>query len=122
MKKQQGITLIGMFFVAFLVICGAIAAAKLTPAYVEFWSVKKIFKAMAGDPELKTMSAKQIRESYDRRASIDNVTHLSGKDLEISKDGGETVVEGSYSVKVPLAGNLSAWMDFSVSTQGGKSE
>lgn len=122
MKKQQGITLIGMFFIAFLVVCSAIAAAKLTPAYIEFWSVKKIFNAMASDPELKTMSIKQIRESYDKRASIDNITNLAGKDLEISKDGGETVVEGSYSVKVPLAGNLSAWMDFSASARLGKSE
>lgn len=117
MKKQQGITVIGMVFIAFLVVCGIVAAAKLTPAYIEYMSVKKVLKAMTNDPDFKNMTPKQARESYSRRASIDNITSLTEKDLDISKDGNELVVEGNYSVKVPLVANLSALMEFSVSTR-----
>jgi Tfp pilus assembly protein PilE len=118
MNKQQGATLFGMMIIAMVVVFAAILVMKILPPYMDFWTVQKVLSAMAHDPEVKSMSEREVRMSFDRRASIDNIKSVSGSDLDISKQGGEVVVEVSYPVKVKLFGNLSACMDFSASTAG----
>jgi hypothetical protein len=115
-KNQQGMTFFGVIFVGFVLVGGAILVMKLIPPYLEYWSVKKIITVMAKDSALPGMTPAEVRSSFDRRAVIDNVKVIEGKDLEISKDRGTTVVDANYSVTVPIAGNLSALMEFQAST------
>ena len=63
LKKQQGATFLGMAIVAAGIIFVAIIAMKMAPAYIEFMSVKKVLKAMANDPQLNSMSTKEIRQT-----------------------------------------------------------
>jgi hypothetical protein len=119
-KNQRGMTFIGVMFVGMVVVFGAILVMKLIPPYLEFWSVQKIIGVMAKDTGLSEMTPAQVRDSFDKRAVIDNVTVIEGKDLEISKDRGQTVVSADYSVTVPVVGNISALIDFQASTQGTK--
>lgn len=116
MDKQRGATVLGMFFIAALVASGAILAAKLVPAYLEFMSVKKILNSMATGGDLKTMSPKEIQNSFFRRADIDNVRSVKPEDIAISREGNQSSVTVEYSVKVPVVANVSACMDFSAST------
>jgi len=117
-KNQQGMTFFGVIFVGFVLVGGAILVMKLIPPYLEFWSVQKIISVMAKDSALPGMTVSEARDSFDRRAVIDNVNVIKGSDLEIVKDRGTTVVSADYSVTVPLAGNLSALMEFQASTSG----
>lgn len=117
-KNQQGMTFFGVIFVGFFIVGGAILLMKLIPPYLEYWSVEKIIAVMAKDSALPGMTPAEVRDSFDRRAVIDNVNVIKGSDLEISKDRGTTVVNANYSVTVPLAGNLSALMEFQASTSG----
>lgn len=116
MHKQQGVTMIGMLFIGIMVVFAALVAMRMVPVYIEYAAISKVLKAMANDPDLKSMSVKEVRASFDRRSSIDNISAVKGEDLDISKDGAETLVEVSYSVKRPIAGNVSVVMDFNVST------
>lgn len=120
MHKQQGVTLIGMLFIGILLVFAAVVGMRMVPAYIEYASIQKVLAAMSHDPELKNMSIREIRASFDRRANIDNVTSINGEALDISKDGGDVVIEASYSVKKPIAGNVSVVMDFTVSTAKGQ--
>ena len=119
MKKQQGMTFIGILFVGIILVFSAILVMKLIPPYIEYWSVKKVMDAIAKDPSLNNMSIREVRASFDKRASIDNITIIKGDDLDVSKDGGEMVASVEYPVKVPLFGNLSACMDFKATTASG---
>lgn len=116
-KNQQGMTFFGVIFVGVALVGGAILVMQLVPAYLEFWSVKKIISTMAKDSSLAGSTPAEIRKSFDKRAGIDNVTVIKGGDLEISTDRGQSVVTANYSVTVPLVGNLSALMEFRASTQ-----
>lgn len=118
MRKQRGATLFGMTIIAMAVVFGALLVLKVVPPYLDYWTVKKVLSVMSADPALKTMSEREVRESFDKRAGIDNITSVKGSDLEISRSEGEVVVEVSYPVKVHLFGNLSVCMDFSASTTG----
>ena len=116
MKNQRGIGVFGIFVVGAMVVCSAILLMKLVPAYLEYFSVKKALATMAKDPELKSMTTPEIKKSFQRRADVDNITSVKGDDIEVSKSGGIPVVSVSYSVKIPIVANLSAWIDFNSST------
>ena len=117
LKSQQGITFLGMAIVIAILIFGAIIAMKMAPAYIEYMSVKKVLHAMKQDP-LNTMSKKDIKESYTRRASIDDIHSVTADDLVIEKDEtGNTVVSTQYKVIKPLMGNVSVILDFSSSSK-----
>lgn len=113
-------TFFGVIFVGMVVVFGAILVMKLIPPYLEFWSVQKIIGVMAKDSSLPGMTPQEVRNSFDKSAVIDNVNVINGKDLNISKDRGETVVSAEYAVTVPIVGNLSALIEFQASTQGTK--
>ena len=115
MQKQRGISLVGLIVTLAVIGFLAVMAAKLMPAYVEFFAVKKMFAAMEQGGDLKG-SVRDIRASYEKRNAIEDVKSVRGDDLEVSKEGGEAVVTANWSVKVPLVHNISACLDFMATT------
>nr|WP_294840562.1 DUF4845 domain-containing protein [uncultured Methylotenera sp.] len=117
-KKQQGATLLGMLIVGAFVVFAALVVMKVAPAYIEFMSVKKVLKAMQGE-SLGTMTNKEIKDSFEKRASVAYVETVKGSDLVIEKtpDGG-AVVSVSYEVVKPIMGNVSVLIDFSARSDG----
>jgi Tfp pilus assembly protein PilE len=115
MQSQRGISLVGLIVTLAVVGFLAIMAAKLMPAYIEYFTVKKIFASMEQAGDLK-LSVREIRKSYETRNTIEDVKSVKGEDLEVTKEAGETVVSVSWSTKVPLVANVAACLDFSVTT------
>jgi len=116
MKNQRGMSFIGTLVLIVLGVSITLLVVKLAPAYIEFFSVKKVLATMAQDPAFPAMSPTEIRNSFDRRANIDYITTVTGKDLDLSKDNGQNVASMEYSQKIPLLFNISACLDFSAST------
>jgi hypothetical protein len=116
MKKQQGATVLGMLFIAAMVGCVLILAAKMVPAYLEFMSVKKILGTMDTSGELKTMSTKELQAAFFKRADVDDVKNVQPEDVTISREGNVSVIAVEYSIKVPVVANISACMDFSAAS------
>ena len=59
----------------------------------------------------------EIRKAFDRNALINDISTISGQDLDITKEGGEVVVGFAYSKKVPLFSNLSLLIEFTGSSK-----
>ena len=116
MRKQRGISLVGT--IVWLAIGGFVfvMAAKLLPAYLEYAGVKKIFKTMAANGETKG-TVRDIRRTFDKLNAIEDVKNVKPEDLEITKQGQDAVVSATWSVKVPLVGNVNACLDFFASTE-----
>ena len=117
MKKQHGMGIYGFFYVLITVAIAGFVGLKAGPNYLEYYSVKKILASMALEEAKTVDSVKEIRNSFDRRATIAYVTVVKGEDLEVTKDGGETVISASWSVKVPLFASASLVLDFNASTK-----
>ncbi|MES2405757.1 MAG: DUF4845 domain-containing protein [Pseudomonadota bacterium] len=122
MQKQKGATLIGMLLVGIVIVFAAIVVMKIVPAYIEYFSIKKVFGAMAVDPAMKDATNDEVRLSYARRSGIDNITAVKPDDLDISRANGQLVVSAKYRVDKPLFGNLGVYMDFSASTAPGAAQ
>ena len=115
MGKQRGVSLTGLIITLAVLGFIAVMAAKLMPAYVEYFAVKKMFSAMDQDGTLKG-TVRDIRRSFDTRNAIEDVKSVKGEDLEITKEGGETVITATWSTKVSMVSNVSACLDFMVTT------
>jgi len=117
MLKQRGISLTGLLIICVVLIAVALIGFKVFPAYAEFFTVKKVIGDIARNPEMKGASPKEISDAFDRRATIDTIKSLGGRDLEVSKQGDRSSIRASWSVKVHLFYNVSACIDFEATSQ-----
>lgn len=117
MKSQQrGLTMLGFLFVAMMLIFVAMLAMKLVPAYIEFFSVKKILNTMGQQSDLKSKSNADIRSDFIKRANVSYVTVVKPEDLTIDRKNGGLVVSADYVFRSKLVGNVSLVVDFSASS------
>ncbi len=117
MKSQQrGLTMFGFLFVAVMLIFVAMLAMKLVPAYIEFFSVKKILNTMGQESGLKSRSNAEIRNDFMKRAGVSYVTVVKPEDLTIDRRNGGLVVSADYVFRSKLVGNVSIVVDFSASS------
>ncbi len=117
-NKQRGISFLVVFLIGVVLALVAVGAMKIGPAYQDFLTAKKDMLAVAGS-EGRTGSVVDIRKAFDRRADIDSITVVTGADLDISKDGGDTVISFAYTKKIPLFANVSLLIDFAASSAPG---
>ena len=114
--KQRGVgfvTLILYFVVGGVVVLGGL---KLMPHYIEYFSIKKVIVALASSEEVKSGTVAEIRNSFDRRAVIDNIVAVKGVDLEITKENNDTVVSAAWQPRIALVPGYTLLIDFSIST------
>ena len=122
-QHQQGLTLISLLFWGIVIIFMALLAMKLIPAYTEYFTIQKILSDIGNDPNIKSMSNGEIRDKFNKRAMVDNISTIKASDLDIGRDGGQTVVSVEYPFQTKLVGNISLLVDFSASSDssGGSS-
>jgi hypothetical protein len=98
-SKQRGLSFVGLIIVAALLAMGGVVAAQVFPTALEFMSVQRaVEKAKSGQ------SVAEARSIFDKAASIDDIKSISGKDIEVTKEGDKVVVSFSYEREIHLAG------------------
>lgn len=115
-SRQHGLSMIGFLFVAIVLVAVAMLAMKLVPAYIEFFSVKKILATMTQEPDFKSKSNAELRNDFTKRANAGYVTVVKPEDLSIDRRGGIPVVSANYAFRTKLVGNVSLVVDFSASS------
>ncbi len=115
-KHQRGVSF--FMLVVYFAVGGGITllALKVIPAYLDYFTVKKIFAGMATSEEVRSGTVQDIRKTFERRALIDYQKSVTVDDLEITKEGNETVVTAAWQAKLPLFTSWTLTIDFSVST------
>jgi hypothetical protein len=114
--RQRGLTMISFLFVAAVLVAVAMLAMKVVPAYVEYFSVKKILATMGQEADLRNMSNSDIRKDFEKRASVGYVTVVKPDDLAVDRSSGTPVISASYQFRTGLIGNASLIIDFSASS------
>lgn len=116
-SRQRGISFIGLILSATGVILVAILGMKLVPAYIHSAQVAQIFKTIAGDPAMRGASIKEIKDSFSKRADVNYITDIRAQDIDITKEeDGRLTISASYSVKIPIVGNITLLLDFNPSS------
>lgn len=98
-SRQGGISFIGVLFIVGVLACVGVVGAEAFPTVVEYQAVLKAAqKASAGN------TVPEVRQIFDKAADIDNISSITGKDLDISKDGDRVVVKFAYNKEIHLFG------------------
>ena len=102
-SRQRGVSLFTLvFFLAVLGMLGAVGM-RAFPSVLEYQAA---LKAINRAKDENTVAA--VRSAFDRAAQVDNITSITGKDLEITKDGDKVVVSFAYDKEFHLVGP--AWL------------
>ena len=94
-QQQRGLTFMGLLIVGILLAFTGVIVAQVVPTYIEYTAVQK---ASAGT------TVTEVRSIFDKAAQIDDINTISGKDLEVGKEGDRVVVSFAYSREIHLAG------------------
>jgi hypothetical protein len=116
--RQQGLGFVGVLMVLIAIVLVAIAGMKVVPAYIEYYTIKKAIAGMTQSGELRNASVTDVRKAFERRAAVDEISSITSKDLEISKEGNEVVIGFAYEKKVNLFKNVSLLIEFAGSSGG----
>ena len=116
LKRQHGMSFFMLVFVMAVCAVVLLLGLKLFPVYSQYFNIKSVFKGMAASEEVRSGTVAEIRKSFDRRATIGYVEDIAADDLEITKEGGETVVTAAWQKKIPLFTGYTLLVDLSVST------
>ncbi len=107
--RQRGLSLIGLLFVVVIVGFLFILGLRITPTFVEYRAINSaIKKALATEHTIP-----EIQKAFDRSAAIDDITVMTGKDLDIQKVEDEYVISYAYTKKIPLFGPVNLTIDYS---------
>lgn len=110
--RQQGLTLTGLIFVLAIVAVIAVLGMKVVPTAIEYSAIRKaIVSAKAAGTTIS-----EIRAAFNRQANVGYIDAIAGKDLDIVKVDGETVVSFAYQKKIPLLGPASLLLEYSGTT------
>jgi hypothetical protein len=115
-RSQRGFSFLLFFFVVSVVIFAVMFAMKTVPAYIQNAEIESIFKAIATDPAMADATSNEIRQSFNKRASVEGITVISAEDVEIEKGEGPLRLSASYPVKKPLIANISLIIEFNASS------
>lgn len=115
-RKQLGVSLSGLLIVSVFLAVLALLGMKLFPPVVEYFQIIKTVKAVAGDPSAST-SVTEVRRSFERRASVDDISSVGAQDIEVSKEGSDVVISFAYEKRIPLFSNVSLLIDFQGSSK-----
>lgn len=97
--RQRGVSVPGMLAVGAVVALLVVLLARLVPTLIEYQAVQKaVNRAATGT------TVAEIRALFNKTASIDDISALSGNDLQISKDNNQVVVAFEYEREIHLFG------------------
>jgi len=98
-SSQRGMTLIGLLFVGGLVAVTGVIAAQVVPTVIEYQTIlKTVNKAKEGN------TVPEVRMIFDRAASIDAISSITAKDLDVTKEDDKVVVRFAYQREFHLVG------------------
>ena len=118
MKRQKGMSLIGLLLTGVGLALVFLLGMKTVPAVTEYTAIKRVIQAVAEGADSSSASVPALRKDFDLRSSIDDITSVRGKDLNITERGGHVEISVAYARKIPVVANVSLLIEFEASSTG----
>lgn len=119
-NNQRGMTMWGMAMVIALIVFFTLLGLKLFPPYMDNFKINTALQNVGKQSSGGTLSQEEVTEALRKRLEIENVDNALDlrKSLKIESAGrGTKVIRVAYEVRVPLAYNITALLDFNNSVE-----
>jgi len=110
--KQSGVSLLGLILVLAMPRLLGVLALKIAPTVTEFMSIKKAIETARASGT----TVREIQISFDKQAEVGYITTITGKDLEITRNGNDVEISFAYQKKIPLVGPASLLLEYAGTT------
>lgn len=98
-SRQRGLSFLGLLVIGGLLAVTGLIGAQIVPTAIEYQAVlKAVNKAREGN------SVAEVRNIFDKAAAIDDISSITGKDLDVTKEGDKVVVSFAYQREIHLTG------------------
>ena len=115
--RQRGMTPIGWILVFLLIAFFALIALKLTPIYIESFTVGSVIADLKDEPGIGSMTSREITSLIQKRFDVNSVTGVSTDDVYVEKLGGTMTISAEYEVRKSMLGNVDIVVSFNKSVE-----
>lgn len=98
-SSQRGISFIGLLFVGGTLAFVGVMGAQVAPTLIEYQAISK-----AANKAKEGSSVAEVRSIFDKAAAVDDIKSITGKDLEVTKDGDKVAVLFNYNKEIHIGG------------------
>ena len=115
MKRQSGITLIGLVIILIIAAFFIYTAMKLVPAYMDYFNVSKALNTVASQSTSGNMTVEEVQRQLDLQQLSQYFDDSDIKDKNIavlSTPNGGTSLKLTYDKKIPWIYNIDFLVHF----------
>ena len=111
-REQRGATFLGMVIIVAIIGCAVYAGIRLIPLYFEYMAIARAMEQTAKEEKGSPTSPQEIRNSLDRRWTIEDIKSIDPKEIEVKKNGNGYTMHAAYRAETPFVANVSLVVDF----------
>ncbi|HYM29445.1 MAG TPA: DUF4845 domain-containing protein [Steroidobacteraceae bacterium] len=111
-NRQRGVTALGWLILLTPFAIVIYAGIRLTPIYLNYMKVAKAMDQAGSELKSGGANPTSIKGAIDKHFEIDMVEYPSTRDMKVTKDGSDWVVECQYDDEAPLISNVSLHVTF----------
>lgn len=98
-SRQRGLSFLGLLVIGGLLVVIGVITAQVVPTVIEYQAViNAVNKASGGN------SVVEVRSIFNKAAAVDDIKSITGKEIEISKEGDKIIVSFAYQREIHLVG------------------
>ena len=112
-KKQQGLTTLGILICAMVIVAVMLLAIKVVPLYMNDYAIGKAIASLEEEEGLYNKTKAEIRNIVRRKLTADYVTDLDNDAFQIEKKKGVIIIDVNYESRVPVVYNIDVVAKFS---------
>jgi len=105
---QRGMGLLGLLIIAIMVGFFVMSAIRILPGYLEYMSVRDIVARVASEYDRDGDTFSDLRRKLADYFNTNQIKTLNPKDIEITRNEGDVIIDASYEQRIPLVWRIDA--------------
>lgn len=105
-KNQQGVTMVGLMFLALVIGAFSLVGIKLFPVYFENAQIVGAMEGIYEQSQNESMTIQSVKKGLSSRFSIENIRGIEVDDVDIEIRGDAISLYVNYEVRTTLFANI----------------
>ena len=112
LRREDGMTTLGLIILVAFVGMFAFAGIRLTPVYLNYMKVLGVINGVQEEFDGTNASRSAIRSSISRRFDVESVGQITAREVTVTSVDGGFEVRANYNHNAPFIANVSFSVEF----------
>ena len=105
-RREKGMTTLGLLILVIFIGLFAFAAIRLTPVYLNNLKVSGVLDGVYKEFDSQNATRSAIRTSISRRFDVESVSVITARDIEVTPQDGGFLIAAKYDHTTPFISNI----------------